>query len=220
MSDAFDRIEQQLLSAASARARRAPRRLSAKALIVIGALTLAAAGGAFAAIKTSQSSFSPSDASSYSAAQQAFAVFRQGAATPDAVRFARTVVNGRAPNAVDPDSARLARVDGKVTMYAMAGGSAVCLLQRGADTGGQFDCSLLKDLADGTNIMFGVADLGNGTYRLSGMAADAVQNLVVQTTTGTEPLSTQNNVIAQTVNGKPLRVTWSAADGSAHQLAL
>jgi len=218
MSDAFDRIERQLLHAASARASRAPRRLSTKALAALGAIALAGTGGAFAAIKTSQSSFSPTDATSYTAAQQAFGVFRQGTASPEAATLARTVVNGRAANAVDPDSTRLARVDGRVSMYAMAGGSAVCLLQRGSDTGGQFDCSLLEDLADGSNIMFGVADLGNGSYRLSGMVADGVQNLVVETAAGTQPLEAQNNVIAQTVNSKPLKVGWTAADGSPHQL--
>jgi hypothetical protein len=220
MSDAFDRIEQQLLQAASARATRASRRLSTKALVVLGAIALAGTGGAFAAIKTSQSSFSPTDATSYAAAQQAFGVFRQGEASLEAATLARNVVNGRAANAVDPASTRLARVDGRVNMYAMAGGSAVCLLQRGPDTGGQFDCSLLKDLADGSNIMFGIADLGTGSYRLSGMVADGVQNLVVETTAGTQPLSAQNNVIAKTVNSKPLEVDWTAADGSAHQLDL
>jgi hypothetical protein len=80
--------------------------------------------------------------------------------------------------------------------------------------------SELKDLADGSNIMFGVADLGNGAYRLSGMAADGVHGLVVGMTSGMQSLSAPNNVIAQTVNSKPLRVTWTAADGATHQLDL
>jgi hypothetical protein len=220
MIEALDRIERQLMEVARAGAHRRRRPISARTVAVVVAITLVGAAGAVAAIRTSRSSFAPGDSATYATAQRSFGVFRQGTTSPQGAALARGLVNGRAANAVDPASARLARVDGDIDMYALAGGSAVCLLQRGAVGGGGFSCSLLEDVVDGTNIMFGVADLGNGSYRLTGMAADGVRDLRIETAVGPQPLELENNVIAQVVTSKPLKVTWTAPNGSPQELDL
>jgi hypothetical protein len=220
VNDAFDRIERQLMVAARARARRRPRRLPTKTVVALAAIAVLGTGGAVAAIKTTENSgsaFPPSDATSYAAAARAFGVFRHGTTAEEGVTAASKLMHGPAANAVDPDSVRLARIDGDVRMYAMAGGQVACLLQR-SPAGGQFDCSLIKDLVDGSVVMFGAADLGNGTYRLTGLVADGVRDLSVETTTGAQPLTAENNVIAQAVDSKPLKLTWTAPDGSSHEL--
>jgi hypothetical protein len=220
VNDAFDRIEQQLMLAARTRARCRPRRLPTKTVVALAAIGVVGTGGAVAAIKTTENSgsaFPASDAASYAAAARAFGVFRHGTAAQDGLAYASRLMHGPAANDVDPDSVRLARVDGDVRMYALAGGQVACLLQR-SPGGGQFDCSLIKDLADGSVVMFGAADLGNGSYRLTGLVADGVRELVLETGSGAQPLAAENNVIAQTVDSKPLELTWTAPDGSTHRL--
>jgi hypothetical protein len=190
-------------------------------VIAVALAATAVAGAAIAA--TSGSTSPPARDGKAPEARRAFsALSRPDVATPDAEYVARLRKGlGQLDPDIDPATIRLIRRDELADMYAMAGADTVCwtVREHSKDSHiGSAGCAVAagasSDDAVHASIQYDVGQM----FLVSAFAPDGVRDVRVVFKDGSaQELPLANNAAVLRTPKPPARLTWTGADGSAHE---